>query len=54
MIGHFLAAGGLFFWVVIGPDPAPNRPPYAARVLLFFVAVVFHTIFGSRSCSRPT
>ncbi|HIW64340.1 MAG TPA: bifunctional copper resistance protein CopD/cytochrome c oxidase assembly protein [Candidatus Stackebrandtia excrementipullorum] len=46
MIGHFLAAGGLFFWVVIGPDPAPNRPPYAARVLLFFVAVVFHTIFG--------
>lgn len=46
MIGHFMAAGGLFFWVIIGPDPAPRRPPYAARVLLFFIAVVFHTIFG--------
>ncbi|GAA4911753.1 putative copper resistance protein D [Stackebrandtia albiflava] len=46
MVGHFLAAGGLFFWVIIGPDPAPRRPPYPARVLMFFIAVVFHTIFG--------
>lgn len=46
MVGHFLAAGGLFFWVIIGPDPAPRRPPYPARILMFFIAVVFHTIFG--------
>ncbi len=46
MLLHFLAAGGVFYWVVIGTDPAPRRVPYPAKILLFFIAVVFHTIFG--------
>ncbi|WP_415648200.1 cytochrome c oxidase assembly protein [Stackebrandtia soli] len=46
MVFHFMAAGGLFFWLIIGPDPAPRRLPYPAKILLFFVSIVFHTIFG--------
>ena len=46
MLFHFLAAGTLFYWLIIGPDPAPRRLPYPAKILLFFIAVVFHTIFG--------
>ncbi|GAB3655850.1 cytochrome c oxidase assembly protein [Glycomyces tarimensis] len=43
---HFLAAGCLFFWVVIGPDPKPRQLTYPAKVLLYFVSIVFHAIFG--------
>lgn len=46
MLGHFLAAGSLFFWLLIGPDPAPRNIPYPARILMMFVAVAFHAIFG--------
>ena len=46
MLFHFLAAGGMFYWVIIGIDPTPRRLPYPAKILLFFVAIVFHTIFG--------
>ncbi|WP_285666192.1 cytochrome c oxidase assembly protein [Actinorhabdospora filicis] len=46
MLAHFLAAGSLFFWLLIGPDPAPRNIPYPARVLMMFVAVAFHAIFG--------
>lgn len=43
---HFLAAGGLFFWVLLGIDPAPHRLPHAARVPLLFVVMAFHAFFG--------
>jgi cytochrome c oxidase assembly factor CtaG/putative copper export protein len=46
MTTHFLAAGCLFFWVVIGPDPKPRPLSYPAKVLLYFVSIVFHAIFG--------
>ncbi|HEU5127765.1 MAG TPA: cytochrome c oxidase assembly protein [Glycomyces sp.] len=46
MTGHFLLAGCLFFWVVIGPDPKPRRLTYPAKVLLYFVSIIFHAIFG--------
>jgi putative copper resistance protein D len=46
MTAHFLAAGSLFFWVVIGPDPKPRPLTYPAKVLLYFVSIVFHAIFG--------
>ncbi|WP_166659551.1 cytochrome c oxidase assembly protein [Glycomyces sp. NRRL B-16210] len=46
MTAHFLAAGCLFFWVVIGPDPKPRPLTYPAKVLLYFVTIVFHAIFG--------
>lgn len=43
---HFLAAGCLFFWIIIGPDPKPRPLSYPAKVLLYFVTIVFHAIFG--------
>lgn len=43
---HFLTVGSLFFWIVIGIDPAPRRLPHAARVLLLMVWLAFHTIFS--------
>ncbi|MEU6857618.1 cytochrome c oxidase assembly protein [Glycomyces sp. NPDC046736] len=46
MTAHFLAAGTLFFWVIIGPDPKPRPLSYPAKVLLYFVSIVFHAIFG--------
>jgi cytochrome c oxidase assembly factor CtaG/putative copper export protein len=46
MTAHFLAAGSLFFWVVIGPDPKPRPLSYPAKVLLYFISIVFHAIFG--------
>ena len=31
MIVHFLAARALFFWVLLGVDPAPSKLPYPGR-----------------------
>ncbi|MEW2352932.1 bifunctional copper resistance protein CopD/cytochrome c oxidase assembly protein [Spirillospora sp. NPDC029432] len=46
MTAHFLAAGTLFFWVLIGVDPAPKKLPYPGRILLLFVTMPFHAFFG--------
>ncbi|MBW8480766.1 cytochrome c oxidase assembly protein [Actinomadura parmotrematis] len=46
MTVHFLLAGCLFFWVLIGVDPAPHRLPYPGRLLLLFVTMPFHAFFG--------
>ncbi|HZB30156.1 MAG TPA: cytochrome c oxidase assembly protein, partial [Streptosporangiaceae bacterium] len=43
---HFLAVGALFFWVLIGVDPAPRRLPYVGRLLVLFVTMPFHAFFG--------
>ncbi|MGI5128835.1 cytochrome c oxidase assembly protein [Pseudonocardia sp. CA-107938] len=43
---HFLAVGVLFFWPLIGIDPAPRRLPPAARLGIVFVSVPFHAFFG--------
>lgn len=46
MMVHFLAAGALFFWVLLGVDPAPRKLPYPGRLLLLFVTMPFHAFFG--------
>lgn len=46
MTVHFLFAGFLFVQALIGIDPAPNRPPYAVRLLLLLGTMVFHAFFG--------
>ncbi|MGI5168572.1 cytochrome c oxidase assembly protein [Spirillospora sp. CA-253888] len=46
MMVHFFAAGALFFWVLIGVDPAPRKLPYPGRILLLFVTMPFHAFFG--------
>jgi cytochrome c oxidase assembly factor CtaG/putative copper export protein len=43
---HFLVAGYLFFWVVVGVDPAPRRLPYSARLLLLLASLVIHSFFA--------
>ncbi|MFC4532338.1 cytochrome c oxidase assembly protein [Sphaerisporangium dianthi] len=46
MTVHFLITGSLFFWVIIGVDPAPTKLPYVGRLLLLFVTMPFHAFFG--------
>ncbi len=46
MLAHFLMVGILFFWPVIGIDPAPHRSPYVIRILELFAAMPFHAFFG--------
>ncbi|MFC0533968.1 cytochrome c oxidase assembly protein [Phytohabitans kaempferiae] len=46
MLTHMLAVGCLFFWVVLGVDPAPNRPGYPPRMLLVLVSMILHAFLG--------
>lgn len=46
MMVHFLVAGSLFFWVLLGVDPAPRKLPYPARLILLLVTMPFHAFFG--------
>lgn len=43
---HFLLSGCLFFWVIVGVDPAPHKLPYFGRLLVLFVTMPFHAFFG--------
>jgi cytochrome c oxidase assembly factor CtaG len=43
---HFLAAGLLFFYVIIGVDPSPRRVPPLAAVTLLFLATALHAFFS--------
>jgi cytochrome c oxidase assembly factor CtaG/putative copper export protein len=51
---HFLVTGLLFFWPLIGLDPAPRRLPPAARLGILFVSVPFHAFFGVAVMSSET
>lgn len=37
---HFLLAGALFFWVLVGVDPGQRRLPYSLRALLLVAAAL--------------
>ncbi|WP_432710414.1 cytochrome c oxidase assembly protein, partial [Pedobacter sp.] len=39
---HFLAAGYLFSWSLIGLDPAPKRPGLQLRMLILFISIAAH------------
>lgn len=43
---HFLLAGYVFFFVLIGVDPGPKRPPYPMRLILLMATLAFHAFFG--------
>ena len=43
---HFLLAGYLFFWVLVGTDPGANRAPYPIRLITLLATMVFHAFFG--------
>ncbi|GGM67126.1 cytochrome c oxidase assembly protein [Dactylosporangium sucinum] len=47
MIAHFLGAGYLFFWVLIGADPSPRpRPAFPFRLVILLIFMAMHAIFG--------
>ncbi|MEU8744906.1 cytochrome c oxidase assembly protein [Streptomyces sp. BPPL-273] len=46
MMVHFLAAGLLFFWVIIGIDPGPRRPPHLGRLFVLILTMPFHSWFS--------
>jgi len=46
MTVHFLLAGYLFIWSLVGIDPGPQRPPYPIRLLVLLVTMAFHAFFG--------
>ncbi|MGI5194303.1 cytochrome c oxidase assembly protein [Streptomyces sp. CA-288835] len=46
MLVHFLAVGLLFFWVVIGIDPGPHRPPHLGRLFVLILTMPFHSWFS--------
>jgi cytochrome c oxidase assembly factor CtaG len=43
---HFLAAGLLFWWPLVGLDPSRWRLPHIARLLFVFLMVPFHAFLG--------
>ncbi|MEV5451823.1 cytochrome c oxidase assembly protein [Streptomyces sp. NPDC052535] len=46
MLVHFLAVGLLFFWVIIGIDPGPRRPPYLGKLFVIVLTMPFHSWFS--------
>ncbi len=54
MNAHFILTGLLFFWPLIGIDPAPRRLPPAARLGILFASVPFHAFFGVALMSSAT
>lgn len=43
---HFVLAGALFFWPLLGLDPVPGRLSYPFRMLVVFVTLPFHAFLG--------
>ncbi|PHX76323.1 MAG: hypothetical protein CK545_00310 [Actinobacteria bacterium] len=43
---HFLAVGILFFYIVVGVDPAPRKVPHIVRMTLILIAMSLHAFFS--------
>jgi putative copper resistance protein D len=43
---HFVLAGCVFFWPLIGVDPVPGRLPHPMRLILLFVTLPAHAWLG--------
>lgn len=46
MNAHFLLVGYVFYWPVIGIDPAPRALPPLGKLGLVFASMPFHAFFG--------
>jgi putative copper resistance protein D len=51
---HFLAAGFLFFFVVIGVDPNPRKIPHLVQIVILFGAMSIHAFFSVALMSTTT
>ncbi|MEV1090737.1 cytochrome c oxidase assembly protein [Streptomyces microflavus] len=54
MLVHFLVVGLLFFWVIIGIDPGPRRPPHLGRLFTLVLTMPFHSWFSISLMSSTT
>jgi cytochrome c oxidase assembly factor CtaG len=54
MNAHFILAGYVFYWPVIGVDPSPNKLPPLGRLGLLFASIPFHAFFGVVLMSSQT
>ncbi|KQU02449.1 copper resistance protein CopD [Rhodococcus sp. Leaf7] len=54
MNAHFLLSGYLFYWVVIGIDPAPRRLSPVTKLAMVFGSLPFHAFFGIALMSQDT
>lgn len=43
---HFLLAGYLFVWSIIGTDPVPQRPDHRLRVFILFLSIGLHAFLS--------
>ncbi|MGI9164485.1 MAG: cytochrome c oxidase assembly protein [Mycobacterium sp.] len=43
---HFLMSGYLFYWIVIGVDPAPRNIGPLGKIAMVFASVPLHAFFG--------
>jgi putative copper resistance protein D len=43
---HFLLAGYLFFYVIVGVDVNPRKIPYIVRIIVLFAAMSIHAFFS--------
>jgi cytochrome c oxidase assembly factor CtaG/putative copper export protein len=46
MLGHFVLAGYLLTWIVIGIDPGRRVLPHPVLILVHFASMTFHAFFG--------
>jgi len=51
---HFLLAGVLFFQVLIGIDPMPNKIPHLVKIIIIFAAMSIHAFFSISVMSATT
>ena len=54
MTTHFLLAGYLFAWVLVGVDPGPRRWPPPLLLVILFGTLAFHAFFGVALTSGTT
>jgi putative copper resistance protein D len=51
---HLLLAGVLFFQVLIGIDPMPNKIPHLVKIIIIFAAMSIHAFFSISVMSATT
>ena len=51
---HFLLAGVLFFQILIGIDPMPQKVPHLVKIIIIFAAMSIHAFFSISIMSAST
>jgi putative copper resistance protein D len=51
---HFLLAGYLFFYMIVGIDPNPKKIPHIVRIIVLFAAMSIHAFFSIALLSTST